>query len=83
MFNYLFSGIIHPERVNFSIKGKRQFRVEHPDFCIKGKSELEIKNSKITVEFLIEIFLRKLNPFLNQIDTENILRLPVTKESQL
>lgn len=59
MFRYWFTGIVHPERVNFNIAGMPLIKLKHPDFGIEGEVKVQIKNSKITVEFASEIDFTK------------------------
>lgn len=59
MFSYWVTGIVHPERVNLNIGEALTFSINHPDFGIEGKARIEIKNSKITVEFASEIDFTK------------------------
>ena len=51
MHTYIFSGIIHPERVNFTLGSRIPFSLNLPDFNIVGQSTISIQSSRITVQF--------------------------------
>ncbi len=51
MLTYIFTGIIHPERVNFNLPTPISFRLDLPDFNIVGKSSISIQSSRISVQF--------------------------------
>lgn len=55
MYTYIFSGVIHPQRVNFSLDTKLSFVLKHSDFGINGQTTLEFRNSRFTAIFDSEI----------------------------
>ena len=50
MYTYVFTGKIHPERVNFSIGEKLPFILKHLNFGLDSKTSLKFENSVITIK---------------------------------
>lgn len=50
MYSYIFTGKIHPERVNFSIGIELLFILKHLNFGFDGETVLRFENSIITVK---------------------------------
>ncbi|MEK9159259.1 MAG: hypothetical protein AAB383_00865 [Patescibacteria group bacterium] len=55
MYNYTFTGLVHPERVSFSVSEDLPFQITHPGFKVNGISKLRFDKSKITLSFASEI----------------------------
>lgn len=49
MYSYIFSGKIHPERVNFSVGAELSFGLKHEDFGFEGTNFIKFENSAITI----------------------------------
>lgn len=51
MYKYVFSGVIHPERADFSIAQEISLKLQNPSFGIDVDPILEIKKSRFTITF--------------------------------
>jgi hypothetical protein len=51
MFEYIFTAIIHPERVDFTVDSPMAFQLNHPDFNVVGVSAISIRSSHVIVFF--------------------------------
>jgi hypothetical protein len=72
MYTYSFSGIIHPERVNFGLDRPIQIAINHPFFDLVGRSAISFDSSKISVEFISEFDYTK-NPKCNLETLKNFI----------
>lgn len=51
MNTYIFTGIIYPKRVNFTLKGLPEIEFKHSDFPIEGKLKFNINNCQVRIKF--------------------------------
>jgi len=51
MFKYIFTGIIHPERVNFTLDSTIPFQLNLPEFNVVGESTISFHSSHVSVQF--------------------------------
>lgn len=59
MHKYSFTGMVHPERVKFTVTNVPPMKIIHQDFGIDGTAHIEFNESKITIEFESEIDYRQ------------------------